>query len=172
MFGLFKPKLAPEGPVEITADIEIERPASEVYPLLDWADERNAKRALGSTITPVEGQADVWHMTWPPMPELNFEFTVTEAIPHTAYAFGCSITPRAGKLAHSHESYRFEDIGEGHCILHLTETAQFINGLTEKQYAREVAMMAKACQQALIKLKIHAEHGPEVAAELEGRNFA
>ena len=35
MFGLFKPKRAPEGPVCIELDVEIAKPAGEVYPLID-----------------------------------------------------------------------------------------------------------------------------------------
>jgi len=38
MFGLFKPKLAPAGPVEFTFDVEIEKPADEVYALMTFQD--------------------------------------------------------------------------------------------------------------------------------------
>lgn len=48
MFGLFKRREEPAGPFEFSHSIEIERPAAEVYALIDWGDARNAKRALGT----------------------------------------------------------------------------------------------------------------------------
>ena len=48
MFGLFKRKtnlLDPSEPIELKTSIEIERPAGEIYALLDFDDERNQLRA-------------------------------------------------------------------------------------------------------------------------------
>ena len=53
MFGLFQRKAEPLGPFEFEHETVIDRPAAEVYPLVDWADPRNAKRALGNKVEQV-----------------------------------------------------------------------------------------------------------------------
>ena len=167
MFGLFKPKTAPEGPVDICAEVEIDKPAAEVYALIDWADPRNAKRATGNEVRAVESKPDRFDMVMPFMPELVFEFLVTEAVPHRKYAFGCVIEPSMGNLAHSHECYEFEDIGENKCRVFLKTSTTFVEGLRMREYTHEVATMAASVQSALQKLKLQAEHGADVAKALE-----
>jgi len=167
MFGLFKPKLAPEGPVEIGADVEIDKPVSEVYALIDWADERNAKRVTGNQVTQVEGKPDRFDMIMPFIDELTFEFLVTEAIPHSKYAYGCVIQPECGNLAHTHESFTFEPLGEDRCKVTLLCATTFVEGLRMKDFTCEVAAMAASVQSSLQKLKLQAELGPEVAKALE-----
>ena len=167
MFGLFKPKLAPEGPVEFAASVDIDRPVEEVYALIDWADERNAKRATGNKVTRVEGSTDRFDMVMPFMPELTFEFLVTEAVPGEKYAFGCLIKPGCGNLAHSHESYEFEALRHDRCRVTLQTATTFVEGLRMRDFTHEVATMAASVQSALQKLKLQAEHGPEVAKALE-----
>ncbi|WP_299193476.1 hypothetical protein [uncultured Erythrobacter sp.] len=167
MFGLFKPKLAPEGPVEFNAEVEIDKPASEVYALLDWADERNAKRATGNHVTQVEGKPDRFDMVMPFIDELTFEFLVTEAIPHSKYAYGCVIRPECGNLAHTHESFTFEPLGEDRCRVTLLCATTYVEGMLLADYTHEIATMAASVQSALQKLKLQAELGPEVAKALE-----
>ena len=167
MFGLFKPKLAPEGPVEIGAEVEINKPVSEVYALIDWADERNAKRATGNHVTQVEGKPDRFDMVMPFLDDLTFEFLVTEAVPHAKYAFGCVIRPECGNLAHNHESYEFEALGEDKCRVILTTSVTFVEGLRMRDFTKEVATMAASVQSALQKLKLQAELGADVAKALE-----
>lgn len=172
MFGLFKPKLAPEGPVEFNFELEINRPASEVYRLLDWSDENNAKRATGSIIRPIPGAPGRFDMVWSADSELLFKFKETLAPPGEAYAFDCEIEPRVGKLDRSVEEYRLTPTSPESCKVELINTVTFVERLTMKQFQREIATMAHACQQSLVKLKIQAEHGTEIAAELEGKVLA
>lgn len=167
MFGLFKPKRAPEGPVEFTSSVEIDQPPAEVYALIDWADPHNAKRATGNTITAIEGKPGRFDMVMSFMPDLTFEFLVTEAIPHTRYAFGCVIQPGCGNLAHSHESYEFEALGPDRCRVTLHTSTTFVEGLRMREFTDEVAAMAASVQSALQKLKLQAELGSEVAKALE-----
>ena len=58
-----------EGPVEFEFSVEIGSPASEVFPLIDWADPRNAKRQLGNTVEQLEGQSDRFEMVLNGLPD-------------------------------------------------------------------------------------------------------
>lgn len=167
MFGLFKPKLAPEGPVEFTFDVEINKPASEVYALIDWADERNAKRATGNRVRQVPATPDRFEMVMEFMDDLTFEFAVTDAEPHRVYAYNCVIRPQVGNMKSNHERYEFEQLGPEKCRLTLITTTTFVEGLRERDFCGEVAMMAASVQSSLQKLKLQAEHGAEVAKALE-----
>lgn len=167
MFGLFKPKMAPEGPVEITGVVHIERPPAEVYALIDWADERNAKRATGNLVTQIEGNPARFDMVMPMMDDLTFEMLVTEAEPHRKYAFGCVIRPGCGNMAHNHECYEFEDDGKGGCNVILRTETTFVEGLRMREFTCEVSNVAVSIQSALQKLKLQAEHGAEFAKAIE-----
>ena len=70
MFGLFKKKKASAGPITLSFAVDIDRPAEEVYPLIDWADPDNAKKALrpptyseivreAGALTPMVAEAEV-----------------------------------------------------------------------------------------------------------------
>lgn len=167
MFGLFKPKLAPEGPVEIAGLVEIDRPVQDVYAMIDWADDRNAKRATGHEVRKVAGHPGRFDMVMTTMPDLTFEFLVTEEQRPERYAFGCVIRPGMGNLAHSHESYEFEDLGEERCRVTLLCSATFTEGLRMREFTCEVSTMAASVQSALQKLKLQAEHGAAFAKALE-----
>ena len=167
MFGLFKPKLAPEGPVQFQLALEIDRPASQVYGLLDWADPRNAKLALGHKVEPVDGQPDRFRLVMTEMPDHRFDMTVTKAVANQVYHFTTDIQPRVGRLEHDEEHYSLEPLGEDRCKLKLTTIATFKSGLKMKEYEQELSMMALACQRALIKLKAHAEQGVEAVQALD-----
>ena len=171
MFGLFKPKLAPEGPVEIGTDIEINKPVSEVYALIDWADERNAKRVTGNTVRQVPASPDRFEMVMEFMDDLTFEFHVTEAIPNEVYAYDCVIRPQMGNLKHSHERYEFTPLGPDKCELKLVTHSTFLEGLRMRDFTCEVATMAAAVQSSIEKLKLQAELGPEVAKALEEKTI-
>lgn len=169
MFGLFRPKPAPEGPVVFELEVLVEKPAADVYALIDWSDERNAKRALGSEVHAIEGLPGAFQMIWTPAPDMLFTMDVTHEEPHHRYAFDIAITPRPGKLVSSNEDYRFEAVDDASCRVKLVDTVEFEPGMTMREFKHEVAVMTQACHQALLKLKLHAEHGAEAAAELEGK---
>lgn len=164
MFGMFKPKPAPEGPVTIDFDIEIERPAADVYALIDWADPRNAKREVGTVEPAGENR---FRMQLDMLPDMSFDMTVTQQQAPRVYAFETDITPKIGRLAHNHERYEIEPAGEHACILCLTSTVIFDDGMTMPEFEEELTMMSVAVNNALSKLKIHAEQGVEAIREIE-----
>ncbi|HEX9807005.1 MAG TPA: SRPBCC family protein [Alteraurantiacibacter sp.] len=171
MFGLFKPKMAPEGPVQFVAEVDVAKPAEDVYRLVDWSDPGNAKVELGSSVTPVEGTKDRFLMSMPAVPDLTFELQVTEADPGRCYSFGCEIEPQVGRFVSAHEEYHFEAVGEDSCKLTLVNTVNFIPGMTVKEMEQEIGTMGLASQNALIKLKVHAEMGAEAVKSIEAQQF-
>jgi hypothetical protein len=161
MFGFRKPTPAPEGPVQIKVAVEVEKPAAEVYALVDWADARNAKRELGHRVEPIEGRPGDYCLTLTEMPEHRFDMTVIESVQDRAYAFSTDIVPRVGRLEASEEHYSFEPSGDDRCKVTLTMVATFRAGLDMDEFEEEVMMVGLACQRGILKLKVHAEEGAE-----------
>lgn len=167
MFGILKRKVEPMGPFEFGDSVAIARPASEIYALLDWADARNAKRALGNKVEQVGSAPERFRMTLDLVPGHVFEMIVTNAVPGETYAFENEITPPPGRLVSSRETYSIEPIEEGSCVLTLVVSASFTGGLSDEALAMEVMMMTVACENALEKLKIQAEQGVEAVHAIE-----
>ena len=167
MFGLFKPKLASNEPVGFELAIKIAAPACEVYPLLDWADQRHAKRQLGDIVE--QTGENTFRLVLKSLPDNNIPITVEEAFPHSSYTFLTRIEPVIGALVSSRESYTITDDGSDACILALSMEAQFLPDMREKDHAREIAMMAASAHSALEKLKIHAEYGTDAVRAVEDR---
>ena len=172
MFGFLKPRLAPGGPVEVRFDAVIERPAEDVYALIDLADPRNAQSELGNEITRVGGAPGRFTVILRELPDHRFEVSVTDEIPHVAYAFDCETVPMAGRLVRAHERYSLEPLTEGSCRLKLVMTATFVDALRLKEYEHEVLTMSAACRNAVAKLKILAEEGIDAARAVQGRLIA
>lgn len=164
MFEWFKRKVVSRGPVTVDFDVAITKPAADVYALIDFADPRNAKRHLGEVrqIGPA-----TFRMNLDLVPNMLFDITVTEASAPLVYAFSTVITPRPGRLLRSCERYEIEPDGSDACVLRLICEATFIDGLTEKQFTKEVEMISVAVDNALAKLKIHAEQGLDAVREIE-----
>jgi hypothetical protein len=169
MFGFLRPKLAPDGPVEIRREVEIAAPAEDAYALVDWADPRNGQRALGGEITPLAGVPGRFRCVLAALPGHPFEIAVTEAVPPGAYAFTCEAVPRVGRLVRSHERYTFEPMTRSSCRLTLVMTATLAGPLRMKDHEHEVGTITRACRSALAKLKIHAEEGVEAARAVQDR---
>ena len=168
MFDIFKRKtVEPDGPFEFEHSIEIDRPAAEVYALIDWADRRNAKRTLGNKVEQVGTSPDRFRMTLDLVPGHLFEMIVTEATPSRTYAFENEITPPPGRLASSHETYTLEPLGEESCRLGLVVAAWFTGGLSAETLVSEAIVMSMSCGNALAKLKIQAEDGVEAVHRIE-----
>ena len=167
MFGFLKPKPAPEGPVQFDVAIEVEKPAADVYALLDWTDPRNAKRELGHKIEQIGTDPDRFRLVMTEMPKHNFDMTMIEALQDRSYAFSTDIQPPIGRLVSDQEHYSLEPLGDERCMLKLTTIAEFRSGLSMRQFEQELTMMTLACQRALIKLKLHAEQGLEALRALE-----
>lgn len=171
MFGLFKPKLAPDGPVTFSLPVEIEAPVEAVYALIDWASPDNAKRQLGHHVEPLDGRPGEYLLVMKGMEDLRFEFGVIEAVPNEAYAYNCEIVPSVGRLKHSIERYDFSALDEGRCLVTLTTTAQFEDGMRMKDYTSELHIMAQATAQAMAKFKLHAEQGAQAVRDIEACQF-
>ena len=172
MFGLFKKRdVEPFGPCEFEHSIEIERPAAELYAMVDWGDERNAKRALGNKVEQVASSPDRFRLHLDMVPDHRFEMIVTEAVPGQRYAYDCEITPPVGRLVACKEAYTVEPLGEGSCKLGLTVIAWFVGGMSEQDMAMEIMMMGTSGQNAIAKLKIQAEQGVEAVHALEAQQM-
>lgn len=171
MFQFLKPKSAPEGPIELRFDVTIERPAEEVYALVDWGGPRNAKRELGNEVVAVEGRVGQFHLALAGLPGQRFEITVFDAVPHAAYSFECDIVPMIGQLKRTREVYAFEPVAEGVCLVTLAITATFASGLSARKIEHERLAMTAACVSALAKLKIHAEKGVEAVRVVESQQL-
>ena len=167
MFGLFQRKAEPLGPFEFEHETVIDRPAAEVYPLVDWADPRNAKRALGNKVEQVGSSPARFRMELNMLPDVVFNMTVTDVVPGRSYAFSNDFAQPIGRLTASHEAFTVEPIDEQSCRLGLTVSATFVVGLSTEDLAREAVTMAMACEMALAKLKIQAEQGVEAVRDVE-----
>ena len=169
MFGWFKKKPVPSGPITFDFDVLIERPPADVYALVDWGDPLNAKRQLGHTI---EGQSPRYRLGMEVLADHEITLHVVEEKPGEVYAFACDIQPRVGRLETSIERYTFEATEDGHCLLRLINEATFFDGMTRRQFDHEMMMMSVATNSALIKLKVLAELGLEAAKSVENATFA
>ncbi|MEP2235225.1 MAG: SRPBCC family protein [Alteripontixanthobacter sp.] len=169
MFGLFKPKLAPQGPVEFQCDIEIAAPASEVYALINWADPRNAKRALGNEVTAVDGDEERYELVLHNVPGHTFHIEVIHAVPNREYVFDCMVDPVIGAMQSTRETYRIEPVDEQSCVLTLINETQFAEGLRMREFQCHVGQMAASSQSALEKLRIQAEFGLDALKSVEDR---
>ncbi|MXO89798.1 SRPBCC family protein [Pontixanthobacter aquaemixtae] len=157
MFGLFKKKPAPEGPVELEAKFDVACSAEDFFGLIDFASPRNAKVELGHTIEQVGSDQFVLVMSF--LPDLDFKLTVEECVPHQRYAYLSPMPEGVGELLWTRESFEIEATGENSCTIKARTEGEFAPGLTMDEYQSEVAMLTHACQNAFAKLKIHAEGG-------------
>ena len=167
MFGLFKPKLALEGPYPFEIEGEIAARAADVYALLDFADPRNAMRARGATITAVGGAGQRFVMTLPQVPDLDFHIDVIEAEAPNHYTYAITIDPPVGRMAASTESYTVSDIPGGGCRVRLENAVTFQHGLREKDVPEEFGMVTVALYKTVAKLKLQAEQGVEAVLALD-----
>lgn len=153
--------LFPIGPHAFEAEIDIDRPASDVYPLLDLADPRHAKRQLGDRVEERTDAPGRFAMVVAQLPDVVFALTVTHEVSGREYGFACEASQRFGRVAQSHEHYALHERGEGGCRVVLTQTVIFDAPLPEQDFAREAMMLTMANASALAKLKLHAEDGVE-----------
>lgn len=162
----------PVGPHDFVAEIEIERPAHEIFALLDFADPGNAKRQLGDRVEEVQGQPGRFDLIASELPDVVFALTVTASRSPAEYAFACVSSELFGHMARSHEHYRIEDLGDAGCRVILTNSVEFDRPLDKAEYEFEAMMLTISAFKALSKLKVHAEEGLEaVKAMSAGLDF-
>lgn len=157
MFGLFKRKPAPEGPVQVMATIDVGVSAAEFFDLLDFASPNNAKTQLGHSVDSFGADQYVLVMNF--LPDHHFEVTVEERSAPQRYAYRCPIPPGIGPLLWTREEFDIEPTGAGSCTVHSLTTGEFAAGLSMREYKQEVAKLGLAVQNSIMKLKIHAERG-------------
>ena len=163
MLDIFKAKMAPEGPVEVETAIEIERPAHEVYAMIDFNDPRNYKAAVGTITKRGPKQFD---MVLDLLPGMTFPITELEAEKDRLYTIESPLPKNVGRLEKTVERAEIEPLGENRCKVAVKTIATFAP-MKLKYYADEVAMITMACQNSLTKLKVHAEQGVDAIREIE-----
>ena len=170
MFGLFRRKgsaTVPDEPIQMSVAVEIAKAADDVYALLDFGDERHQLRARGNEIREISSDPLTYRLWYDLAPDLNFLFTVTEAVPGRSYAYDASIVPQVGLRTGSHEAYTIEPISTGSCRLTIVNTIHHAPGMNRRQLEAEIANSSQAVASSLTKLKIQAEQGVEAVEEFE-----
>ncbi|MFB0612159.1 hypothetical protein [Aurantiacibacter poecillastricola] len=169
MFGWFKRRKAPEGPIEVELDLEIERPACEVYPLVDFADPRHHKAEVGTITRTAERSFD---LVVDMLPDLTFPVEELAASPDRVYSYKSILPVELGTpLLYTIETYWLEPAGENRCKVTFSLVGHF-RPMTMKEYRLEVARIAAASNNTLAKLKIYAEQGVEAIRAIEAQQAA
>lgn len=170
MFGLFKRKnqlLNPGEPIELKTSIEIARPASEIYALLDFDDTRNQLRVRGHEVRRVADDPTEFRLWYNRLPDHTFLFEVTDAIPDRLYAFSGKIVPPIGCRVEAHEAYFIDTLTDVSCRVNLINTILHLPDLTEAELAEELGRSSLAAANSLTKLKLQAEQGIEAVEQFE-----
>ena len=165
MFGWFKPKPAPEGPVEITLGTDVETSAEEFFARIDFASPRNYKRELGHRVEQTGEDRFLLVMSF--MPDLEFHMVVEDNSPPTRYSYFMELPDGAGRLSWTRETYEIEPKDDHSCYARLRVTGEFESGLNMREYKHELEMLTLGCHNALGKVKVHAEGGIEQVREFE-----
>lgn len=147
------------GPIEFDFSVEIDRPAPEVFPLVDVSDTRFSQVALGNSVKKVSDKN--FELEIEELEGHAFRFHVVEYIKDERHASKVTIEPSIGNLVEAVEDYQVTPLGEDRCSLKLVTKATFSDDLSDEEIAQEVAMMSMAVEEDLTKLKIHAEQGVE-----------
>ncbi|UAB77566.1 hypothetical protein INR77_12305 [Erythrobacter sp. SCSIO 43205] len=155
-----------EGPIEFTADIDIDRPAADVFPLIDVANPRFRSAQSGAIVKRVEGTEDRFEMVIEGL-ETVFKFHVTERIEGEKHALISTMEPQLFALAKSVETHEIEPTSDSSCKVTLKTFATFDSDLSIEQLASEAAMMSRAVVSELEKLKTLAEEGMEGLKAME-----
>ena len=169
MLEWFKPRMAPEGPVELELDTVIEKPADEIYPLIDFGDPRHHKNAVG-TITRTGPKS--FDMVLDMLPDLTFPVVELKADPGHGYTVECVLPAELDARLHKTvEAITIEPLGANSCKV-IARTIAHFHPMKMKHYEHEVSMIAAACNNSLMKLKIHAEQGVDAIREIEAQQVA
>ena len=158
MFGFNKGKPLIEGPIEFTAEVAIDRPVAEVFPLVDLADARFRHVQTGAQVRRVEGQDNRFDM---------IVDAVLERKPGERYALEAAMVPQLFALVKSVETHVFEAISDTKCRVILTTLATFDPDLSDEDIVGESAMMTQAVMGEMEKLKVLAEDGLDALKAME-----
>ncbi|MEM9501742.1 MAG: hypothetical protein AAF941_07840 [Pseudomonadota bacterium] len=167
MFGFNKKKPLIEGPIEFEAEVEIDKAAGAVFPLIDVASPDFAHLQRGASVQTVEGKAQHYCLTIEGMDDVAFLYHVLERVEGERHTAECVIEPRINDLIKAVESYEVEALSAESCKVRLTTVATFDESLSDEEVAGEIAMMSAAVHDDLFKLKVHAEEGADAVAALD-----
>ncbi len=169
MFGLFESPMAPEEPVEIEMDLEVERSAQDVHAMVDFGDPRNHKMAVG---TVARTGSNTFDLVLDMLPDLTFPITELSQEPGRSYDIESVLPEELGaRLYKTVERTEIEPLGKNRCKV-TCRTAAHFHPMKMKHYQDEVAMIAAGCYNSLAKLKVHAEQGVEVVRQIEAAQNA
>ena len=175
MFGFGKKTPLVTGPTEFKTEIEIKAPANEIYDLVDVSGPGFTHVRLGNTVTMVEAGAGPglghFEMKMKNLDELTFHLHVTEAIPGQRHTHECVIDPLVGRLLKTVETMEIEPIGNDVCRVVQTVLVTFEEGMSDRAAAKELVMMTMSAENALEKLAIHAEEGPDAVSAYADEYF-
>ena len=167
MFEWFKKKMAPQEPIQLAAVTPVNATPERFFALADFADPANAKRQLGHEVRETGNGEFVLVMNF--MPDLEFPITVQKSDPPSRYAYSTVMPEGVGNLVRSEEAYQIEPDENGGCIVAMTMSAELKPGLTMREYDREIELLTLSLQNALGKMKLHAEGGIEEVFDFERR---
>ncbi|MEM6908727.1 MAG: SRPBCC family protein [Pseudomonadota bacterium] len=167
MFGFNKKKRLIEGPVEFEAEVEIDRPAAEVFGLIDLASPQCGLVQRGAHVTRVEGADNDYRLTSEEFGDCVFHFHVIERVDAARHTVEVVMEPQLYALEKAIEAHRIEPISEEACRVKLTTSATFDPTLSDEEVAGEIAVMSEAVMLDLEKLKLLAEDGVAAVKEFE-----
>ncbi len=158
---------SPAEPVRFEHALSIAGRADDIYPLVDWGDERHLWRQQGHE---ERSDGERFTLTVKELPGTRFEIIVTDAVAPSFYAYDSVTLPMIGKLIRSHEEYRIFQVSERECTVTLIVDATFVAGLRPRQWRFEQWKMKVSCHNTLEKLKLMAEQGLD-AVEVASRRL-
>lgn len=158
---------SPAEPVRFEHALSIKGRAEDIYPLVDWGDNRHLWRQQGHK---VRSDGELFTLTVKELPGTRFEIIVTDAVAPSFYAYDSVTLPMIGKLIRSHEEYRIVQVSEQECRVTLTVDASFVAGLRPRKWRFEQWKMQISCHNALEKLKLMVEEGLD-AVEIASRRL-
>ena len=123
--------------------------------------------ARGNEIRRIAEDPKEFRLGYDRMPDHNFLFSVTDAVPDRLYAFSGKIVPPIGRRLESHEAYSIEQLTAASCKVSFVNKITHVSGLTEPELAEEIGRSSLAAANSLTKLKIQAEQGVEAVEQFE-----
>ena len=163
---LFKRKTVE--PLEFSAEIVIEAPASEIYEALNLRSFDNRYDRRNMQLTPIKGTNDQFELIDPRLPELKTRLTELHAEDGARYDMKVEFPTDmpAGILTGEENSYRIKPLDDDKCAVSCGIVFNTIP-VTQTERREEIPMLMTAVSDDLVRLKALIEDGV-VAAEKAG----
>ncbi|WP_298334327.1 hypothetical protein [uncultured Erythrobacter sp.] len=163
---MFESKQMIEGPIEFTAEVEVDCAASDVFSLINVADPKFRHAQTGASVRAVEGTDNEFEMIMEGL-DTVFQFRVIDQVASKRYSLEAAMEPQLFALVKSVETYEIKSLNDHACRVKLTTLATFDDDLSLEEVASEVAMMSMAVTGDLEKLATLAEGGVEALQAME-----